>query len=156
VTVIAAILAIRLVAPASDPYGRLDWDTGILTDEGFYTVNARNLILFGHARLDEFNNMLAAPAVHGVQVAGFSVFGAGAVQARSISVVASLLTLFVYYAAMRRAFGIRIALTAAALLGLDHVNALFSRLALLDIPATLGAVCAFYAFLRAVAKPHNE
>src|ERR1051325_6706712 len=66
---ILLILAIRLAAPGSDPYRRLDWDTGILTDEGFYSLNARNLVLFGHARLDEFNNMLVAPLVHWAQVA---------------------------------------------------------------------------------------
>src|SRR6185369_5746941 len=88
---ILLMLAIRLVAPDSDPYSRLDWDTGILTDEGFYSLNARNQILFGHARQDEFNNMLVAPLVHYAQVVIFSVFGAGAVQARMISVAASML-----------------------------------------------------------------
>ena len=140
---------LRLVDLQSDPYRGLDWDTGLMTDEGFYTHNARNVALFGQARTDEFNNMLASPLLHYLQVAVFSVTGFSAVNARLISVVLSLLTLAVYFAAMRRAFGIRVAVTAALFLGLDHTNVLFNRMALLDTPATLLAVCALYTLVRA-------
>ena len=44
---------------------------------------------------------------------------------------------------------------ATLLLGLDHVNLLFNRLALPDTPAALGAVCAFYAFVRGTKSPDN-
>lgn len=142
------MIALRLVDLGSDPYKHLDWDTGILTDEGFYLHNARNAILFGHPRMDEFNNMLVSPLIHYLQVAVFKLFGFGLVQARMISVVASLLTILIFWRAMRLAFGGRIAVCAAAFLGLDHINVLFNRMALLDTPATLLAVCAFYAFVR--------
>src|SRR5438876_186795 len=61
--VVATALAIvlRLVALDSDPYARLSWSSALLTDEGFYIHNARNLVLFGTARTDEFNNMLIMP-----------------------------------------------------------------------------------------------
>ncbi|HLV81030.1 MAG TPA: hypothetical protein VKT32_12150, partial [Chthonomonadaceae bacterium] len=81
---IALMLALRLVALGSDPYARLSWSAAQLTDEGFYIHNARNLILFGHARTDGFNNALIMPTLHYVQVAVFSLFGVGAVQARMI------------------------------------------------------------------------
>lgn len=152
---IAALLITRLVALGSDPYARLDWSAGLLTDEGFYVHNARNVALFGHARTDEFNNMLLSPILHYAQVAMFSLFGAGAIQARMISVVCSLLTLALLYAALRRAFDNRTALTAVAFLGLDHANLLFNRMALMDTPAALPAIAAFYLFIRAAGRQSN-
>jgi 4-amino-4-deoxy-L-arabinose transferase-like glycosyltransferase len=146
--IILAIVSLRLVALGSDAYARLDWSAGLLTDEGFYVHNARNAALFGHARTDEFNNMLLSPLLHYLQVAVFSMFGVGAIQARSISVACSLLTLGFIYAAMRRAFDNRIAWTSVAFLGLDHVNLLFNRMALMDTPAAMLAAAAFYAFVR--------
>ncbi len=143
------MVGIRLVDLESDPYRWLDWDTGLMTDEGFYSHNARNVALFGHPRTDEFNNMLASPLLHYLQSAVFTAFGFTTVNARLISVLLSLLTIVIYFAALRRSFGIRVAVTATLFLGLDHTNVLFNRMALLDTPATLLAVCVFYAVVRA-------
>src|SRR6266571_9185730 len=142
--VVALAVALRLFYLRSDPYLFLDWSAGQLTDEGFYIHNARNVALFGHARTDEFNNMLLSPGLHYVQVGVFNVFGVGSVQARLISIIVSLLTLCLFWAAMKRAFGPHIAFTATLFLSLDHTNLLFNRLALMDTPATLPAVAAFY------------
>src|SRR5438132_3330214 len=104
------MVLLRIVALDSDPYARLSWSSGLLTDEGFYIHNARNVVLFGTARTDEFNNMLIMPTLHALQVLIFRLFGVGAIQARLISVCSSLLTLPVFYAALRRVFGNRVAL----------------------------------------------
>jgi len=146
----AVLLAVglRIVALDSDPYPWLDWCTGLLTDEGFYTHNARNVAMFGRARLDDFNNMLVSPLVHAVQTAVFLVLGSGAVPGRLISVACSLAAAALLYAALRRSFGARVAATGALLLALDHANLLFSRMALLDPPAALLAVAAFWCFVR--------
>jgi 4-amino-4-deoxy-L-arabinose transferase-like glycosyltransferase len=141
---------LRIVALSSDAYTRLDWSAALLTDEGFYSHNARNVALFGHPRTDDFNNMLLAPVLHAVQVGVFSIFGVGMVQARSISVVCSLLTLLLLWSALRRAFDERVAVTAVLFLALDHTNLLYNRLALLDTPASLPAAAAFYAFVRGI------
>lgn len=143
------MVGLRLVALSSDPYVRLDWCTGLLTDEGYYSHNARNQVLFGHPTTDEFNNRLLSPLLHLVQVGVFSRLGSGIVPARLVSVVGSLLTLLLFYAALRRAFGLPVARLGTLFLGLDHVNLLFNRLALMDTPAALLAVAAFYAYVRA-------
>lgn len=153
---IGLMVALRLVALDSDAYPRLSWSSGLLTDEGFYIHNARNVVLFGHARTDEFNNYLIMPTLHFVQVAVFSLFGVGAIQARLISVVLSLLTLVLFFAALRRAFGRNVALVGTLFLGLDHVNLLYNRMALMDTPAAFLMVGAFYAFVRAVEKPRTD
>jgi 4-amino-4-deoxy-L-arabinose transferase-like glycosyltransferase len=121
----------------------------MLTDEGFYIHNARNVALYGSARTDEFNNMLLSPWLHYLQVGVFNVFGVGSIQARLISVVTSILTLCIYWATMKRVFGDRVAILSTLILGLDHTNLLFNRMALMDTPATLPLVAAFYCFVRA-------
>jgi 4-amino-4-deoxy-L-arabinose transferase-like glycosyltransferase len=151
---IAVILMIvlRVVALRSDSYVRLDWSAGQLTDEGFYIHNARNVILFGHAQTDDFNNMLLAPLLHYFQVFWFEIFGVGAVQARMISVLCSLLSLWLFWKALRRIFGVKIALVGALFLGFDHTYLLFNRMALMDTPAALAAIASFYFFVLGVTE----
>ena len=150
---IVLLVFVRAAWLDSDAYARLSWSSALLTDEGFYLHNARNLVLFHHFRTDDFNNALIMPLLHFLQVAVFTVFGVGAVQARSISVVGSLLTLLVFFHALRRAFSPRVAWTGLLLLGLDPVFTLYNRLALMDTPACLPLVCAFYAWVRSQEKP---
>lgn len=147
------LLFLRLAALDSDPYYRLSWSGALLTDEGYYMHNARNRILFGQTRTDGFNNYLIMPALHAVQVAVFSLFGVGAIQARLISVTLSMFSLIVFYAALHRAFGRSVALWGMLFLGFDHVNLLFNRMALMDTPAAFLLVCAFYAFVRSFDVP---
>jgi 4-amino-4-deoxy-L-arabinose transferase-like glycosyltransferase len=152
------LILMRVVALGSDPYLRLDWSAGLLTDEGFYIHNARNVALFGRAKLDEFNNMFLSPALHSVQMIVFQIWGVGAVQARMISVVCSLLSLALLWDGIRRVFNSQVAITAVLFLGLDHANLLFNRMALMDTPAALGAVAAFYTFVRGMQakKTHSK
>lgn len=141
-----AMVLLRVAHLDSDAYARLSWSSALLTDEGFYIHNARNLLLFGQMRTDDFNNALIMPLLHCLQVAVFTLCGVGAIQARMISVTTGLLSLLVFFAAMRRAYGLRVAWLTLALLGLDPVFALYNRLALMDTPACLPLCCAFYAW----------
>ena len=101
------MVLLRMAHLDSDAYARLSWSSALLTDEGFYIHNARNLVLFGQTRTDEFNNALIMPLLHCVQVAVFHPCAAWElIQARLISVASGLLSLLVFFAAMRRAFGL--------------------------------------------------
>jgi 4-amino-4-deoxy-L-arabinose transferase-like glycosyltransferase len=132
--VVAAVL-LRVVALKSDAYPALSWSSALLTDEGFYIHNARNVVLFGAARQDGFNNMLIMPVLHCIQVLVFKLFGVGIVQARAIPVALSLIGLGFFFAAIRSLYGFRCAFAAALFLGLDHTRFLYDRLALMDAPA---------------------
>lgn len=146
----------RLIALQSDAYTRLDWSAGLLTDEGFYCHNARNLALFGEARTDDFNNMLVSPLLHLAQTVVFGSLGFGLAQARLISVVCSLLLLLLLFDALRRHFGRAIAATAVLFVGLDHTALLYHRMALMDTPASLFAVAALWAFARGLEARRAE
>lgn len=138
------LLVSRLLWLEADPWPRLDWSSGIWTDEGFYTYNARNAVLFGAARLDGFNNANLMPLLDLAQRLVFGAFGVHLVAARSLSVVASLLALFFFCDALRRGFGKKTALTGLALLGTDVFFWGYSRLALMELPATLVHCAAFW------------
>jgi hypothetical protein len=139
---------LRCVALDSDAYPRLSWSSALLTDEGFYLHNARNRVLFGHAQTDQFNNGLIMPLLDALQTGVFRLIGVSAVSARAISVALGLLTLPVFFDALRRAFGLRTAVLGLLLLGLDHVSLLYSRMALMDTPAAFVLVCAFWLWVR--------
>jgi 4-amino-4-deoxy-L-arabinose transferase-like glycosyltransferase len=141
--VILFVLA-RVIFLDADPWPPLDWSTGIWTDEGFYTYNARNAVLFGTAHLDQFNNNILMPVLDAVQRAVFTTFGVSLISARAISVVASLLTLLFFYDAMRRVWGRRIARTGALFLGGEATYIFYNRLALMETPATLIHVIALW------------
>ena len=143
---IGLLALLRMVHLDSDAYARLSWSSALLTDEGFYVHTSRNLILFGQSHTDDFNNALIMPLLHGVQVIVFSLCGVGTLQARSISVVSSLLSLLLFFCALRRAFSPRVAWLGLLLLGLDPVFTLYNRLALMDTPACLPLCAAFYAW----------
>lgn len=148
--ILAASFALRAVALDTDAYGRLDWSAGLLTDEGFYTHNARNMALFGTARTDEFNNMLLSPSLHALQAWLMTSFGVGAVQVRWISVLAGVVGVGLLGAVLWRTVSPLAALGAMAVLGLDHTSALFSRMALMDTPAGLGCTVGLACFAAAL------
>jgi 4-amino-4-deoxy-L-arabinose transferase-like glycosyltransferase len=156
---IALTVLLRVVALSSDAYLRLSWSAALLTDEGFYLHNARNTVLFGHPVTDDWNNALLMPVLHFVQVAWFHLLGMGAVQARLLSVVCSLLVLGVFYLALRRAFGSAVAGISTLFLGLDHTHLLYNRMALMDTPALLplclALLCLILAFPSAESEPNG-
>jgi 4-amino-4-deoxy-L-arabinose transferase-like glycosyltransferase len=158
-TVIACALSMILLRVAwlnSDAYPRLSWSSALLTDEGFYIHNARNIVLFGHERLDEWNNALIMPLLHLVQVVVFRIFGVGAVQARSISVICGLLSIIVLRDALLRCCSRMAANISALFLGLDHFYLLYNRLALMDTPCALFMVTGLWAAIRGAESAHAD
>ncbi len=146
---IILMLLLRFVAMDSDAYSKLSWSTALLTDEGFYTHDARNLVLFGQEHTDGFNNALIMPTLHYLQVIVFKLAGVGVIQARLISIVLSLLMLIIFYRTVWRVFGTNAAAIATLFLGLDHTNLLYNRMALMDTPAAFLMTIVLWIFIRA-------
>ena len=140
---ILACLLVRLVALDADPPPWLSWSTGLYTDEGFYTLDARHEALFGAAAPGSFHDRLLSPLLSILQQGVFSVFGAGIVQARALSVFFGLLTVLVFWLGLRRAYGERTADFGALLLGLAPPFALYNRLALQETPTVFWLTLAF-------------
>jgi 4-amino-4-deoxy-L-arabinose transferase-like glycosyltransferase len=111
--------------------------------------NARNLALFGQVQSDDFQNRLIMPTLHSLQVGIFSVFPPTLLPLRLFTVLCGILTLYLLYSALRRAFSTEVALFGVLFLAFDPVPLLYNRMALMDTPAALLLVGGFYAFVRA-------
>ena len=157
--IVSLLALLRVVWLDSDGYAGLTWSSELVTDEAFYCHDARNLILTGNLNVagDNFHNALIMPLLHVIQAGIFRAFGFSLVASRMISVVFSFATMGLFYATCRRAFGTRVALPALLLLGFDHINLLYNRMALMDTPAQLPLVACFYTFVRAFPiVPEND
>jgi 4-amino-4-deoxy-L-arabinose transferase-like glycosyltransferase len=136
-------LLVRLIALDADPPAWLSWSTGLYTDEGFYTLDARHEALFGTAAPGSFHDRLLSPLLSILQQGVFALFGAGIVQARALSVGFGLLTVLVFWLGLRRAYDARTADLGALLLGLAPPFALYNRLALQETPTVFWLTLAF-------------
>ncbi|MGI4787334.1 MAG: ArnT family glycosyltransferase [Janthinobacterium lividum] len=136
-------LIVRLVALDADPPSWLSWSTGLYTDEGFYTLDARSEALFGTTAPGNFHDSLLSPLLSLIQQGIFTVFGTGLLQARLFSVVFGLLTVALFWLGLRRAYGARTADLGALFLGLAPTFVFYNRLALQETPTVFWLALAF-------------
>jgi len=99
------LFAVLAVFVAADPAGGVTASNSPWTDEGFFTVNARNLIQFGHWSTDEWNLYLVNLPLSVLQAIWFAISGVGIVQARLINIACVSLTAFAIVMALRGVTG---------------------------------------------------
>lgn len=141
--VILAIVSVRCISLEADPPAWLSWSGGLLTDEGFYTLDARHLVLFGSMARGDFHDRLLSPLLSVLQEGVFRLLGAGILPARAISVVFGLLTICVFWWGMLNACGRTAAHWSAVLLGLMPPFVFYNRLALQETPTVFWLALAF-------------
>ncbi len=130
--ILGAALALRLFNLAADAPTTLSWSGAPFTDEGLYSHAARNRVLFGVWRTDEWDNRLVSPLHDALAYLVFRWLGVGYVQLRLLSVLLAMVALAVFWRLLRVDLGERLALLGAALWGLDYFWLQFSRLGLLE------------------------
>jgi len=141
-------LALRAVFPVSDP----PWLSTIgITwhDEGVWTHNARNKVLFGQWQLDQWNPMYVSPVFTGLEYLSFSTFGVGLWQARLVSIVAGLAATFALAVGLRAIATPGVALTGALLLAVNFTWVMYSRVALLEATMVAALVAAWACYAKA-------
>jgi len=146
-------LAVRLAWLDADPPPWLSWSTGLYTDEGFYTLDARHQALFGAWAPGDFHDRLLSPLLSVLQQGVFSLLGVGLMSARLLSVVFGLLTVGVFWLGLRRAWGEKAADFGALFLGLAPPFALYNRLALQETPTVFWLVLAFALWAYGARRP---
>lgn len=147
---LAALVLLRAAHPRADPPYFLDWSGGLYFDEGAYAHNARNKLLFGEWRLDQWNNMYYSPLHNLLVHAVFSLFGVGLAQERGVAIALSGLAVVLFYLLLREAFGQPTALVGGILLGANYLFLMFGRLGLLEVPLAFAGVLAAFCFARAI------
>ncbi len=146
-------LVVRLAWLDADPPPWLSWSTGLYTDEGFYTLDARHQALFGAWAPGDFHDRLLSPLLSVLQQGVFSLLGVGLMSARLLSVVFGLLTVGVFWLGLRRAWGEKAADFGALFLGLAPPFALYNRLALQETPTVFWLVLAFALWAYGARRP---
>ncbi len=136
--ILLASVLLRLLFPYADPPVNMSGSGGLFFDEGALAHNARNTVLFGQWRLDEFNSYHYSPLLHFVQVLVFQALGVGFLQERLIPIALGSATVFLLYRFASEAWGREAGLLAALFLGTSFYAVMYSRLGLLETP---------YAFL---------
>jgi hypothetical protein len=153
VAVLLLALAPRLIHLSADPPDRLSpTSCGDYGDPASYAANARNKVLFGHAKIDDFNAIYASPVGHLATYLTFAAFGVGMRQMNLQPVLFSVLLfglLFffarAYFSDARRLFFF--------LLVLNYPLVIYGRIADQVIPMALFAVLGVFFFLEAWKKP---
>ena len=170
---VAACIGLRLVWLPYDPPGWLSWSSGVYTDEGFYTLDARHRVLFGTLAPGNFHDSYTAPLLSWIQTLWFREVGVGLVQARLLNVLFALLTIALFWDTLRRRSsnldtqgatpllgkgaerpGASISTAATVMLGLSPVYLFYNDLALQETPALFWIVLALW--LLSLGRPEDS
>lgn len=150
VVMLAAVL--RGVYPTADPPWRSP--VGVVWhDEGAWTHNARNKALWGTWVTDNWNPLYVAPVFTGLEYAAFRTFGVGLWQARSVSMAAGVISVWLLGLAVARMGGRTAGLIAAGLLATNYVWVVYSRAALMEATMIAFMVASFHAAVRTQDRP---
>lgn len=152
--VILALCLLRFVHLGADtPDGASPTGLGLYVDEGYKTLSARRLVLFGATRWDEadqFSGWLEeSPLTQWSFYAGFRLFGADAESARIVTVLYFALFLGGYAWAFWRRYPGAIFWSGLIALGLESTLFFFSRAALFAIPVTTFVYMFIFGLARA-------
>ncbi len=155
VLAVILILAIvpRMIHLSADPPIRISpYSCGDYGDPASYAANARNKVLFGHAKIDDFNGVYASPVGHLATYLIFLLFGTGMWQMNLQPLLFSALLFGLLFYFARRYFPDACWLFFL-LLTLNYPFVIYGRIADQVMPMTLFAVLGLFFFLKAWERP---
>lgn len=135
----------------ADPPADFSWSGGYFADEGFWSHNARNLVLFGNAVQDDWDARTVSPVFAGAQEALFRLFGAGFAQVRLIAIFASLILAGASFVLFRTDHDPQRSFLFATLVSLNYPMMVLGRQAILDPFAAALCLAALALLMRGTA-----
>lgn len=149
--VVVVALGLRLIHPVADPPARPT--IGIVWhDEGTWVHNARNKVLFGAWKLDEWNPMYVTPVLTGLEYVSFRVLGVGLRQARLVPELLGVLAVWLIGLGVARIANRLAGLMAAALLATSFLFVMYNRAATIEGTMVALLVIAWYGYARAATS----
>ncbi|HEX4567524.1 MAG TPA: glycosyltransferase family 39 protein, partial [Vicinamibacterales bacterium] len=146
--ILLAAAAARALYPLADPPWRAS--VGVVWhDEGAWTHNARNKVIFGAWRQDEWNPVYIAPVFTALEYESFALFGVGLRQARLVSEAAGVFSVLLLALALRRLRGPNAALIGGALAATNYVYVMYDRAAIMEALMAAFIVASWYCSVRA-------
>jgi len=134
----AGLTGLRLIHLGADTPPGLSFSAAPYVDEGYKTLAARNLILFGSTQWHPDDSypgwMKLSPLTQWSYYGAFRTLGPCVESARIVSLLWFALLLVTYGWAMRRRYPPPLLFGGLAVLGLESTLYLYSRLALFEIP----------------------
>jgi 4-amino-4-deoxy-L-arabinose transferase-like glycosyltransferase len=152
VAALVAGAALRLAWPTADPPTHAT--VGVVWhDEGAWVHNARNRVLWGTWRTDNWNPMFIAPVFTALEAGAFGLFGVGTWQARTVPAVSGLAAIALLAAGLATLGGRRAAVIGALLLATNYVFVMWNRAALMESTMTSLIVASWAAYAVAARRP---
>lgn len=122
----------RIVHLSADPPGDFDWSGGYFADEGYWSHNARNQVLFGDAVQDEWDGRVMSPLFTATQSLLFRWFGVGLVQVRIVGILSAMILALATFLLVRRLHDPGSAFLCAVLVSLNYPLLVLARQGILD------------------------
>jgi 4-amino-4-deoxy-L-arabinose transferase-like glycosyltransferase len=122
-------------------------------DEGPWVHNARNRVLWGVWRTDNWNPVFIAPVFTALEYAAFAVAGVGTWQARTVPVASGLIAIVALGLGLRALAGSRAGIIGAALLATNYVFVMWNRAALMESTMTAFIVVGWAAYAVGSRRP---
>ena len=137
---------------ADPPVGRDGVDI-VWHDEGAWVHNARNRVLWGAWRTDNWNPVFIAPVFTALEYASFEAFGVGTWQARAVPVASGLVAIAFLMVGLHALAGRRAAAIGGVMLATNYVFVMWNRAALMESTMTAFMVVAWACYARAGRHP---
>jgi 4-amino-4-deoxy-L-arabinose transferase-like glycosyltransferase len=138
----------RFLQLGADPPANFSWSGGYFADEGFWSHNARNSVLFGNPVQDEWDARIVSPIFARFQQLIFHIFGPGFIQVRIIGILSSLLLACASYFIFRRNYDPQKSFLISVLILFNYPMMVLGRQGILDPFAAMLAWLAFLFALR--------
>ena len=146
--VIAALFRLQHIK-ADPPFvlAQISGSAGIYFDEGIYSHNARNKILFGKWITDEWNPLVYNAPLTLIYYVAFRLFGISILSVKAVNIIFGLLGILLFHGGLRRYLKAGAALALTVIFAFDFYWLMYNRLGLLENFSTLCFLLAFYLFV---------
>jgi len=115
---------------SADPPTDLSWSLSLYTDEGAIAINARDKVLFGQWKMDDFFRMGISSLLSVIYFFIFKLFGTGFIQIRVLPVLSSLGSILLVFFLLKREKSIYSAVFSSFFLSIAYIYVMHNRLAL--------------------------
>ncbi len=146
-------LALRAADLKADPPPDLSWSFGPYTDETYNTYSARNMLLYGTWKVDDFFPFVVYPLVNLLAFLVFKLLGMGFVQVKLLSLVASVLSVLVIHLLVKEDSGPLPGLLAGLGLAFSFPLVMYGRLGLVESVQILFLLLTGLFYVRGIRRP---
>lgn len=146
-------ISLRIINLSADPPNNLSPNScGEYGDPGNYAFNARNKIIFGQWKIDDFNIMYISPVPHLFTYLSFLLFGTGIWQMNLVPLFFSILIFITLFLLLYRYLP-EAQILFLFLLTINYPFIIYSRIATRIMPMTFFVILSIFFFLKAWEKP---